>query len=175
MRMHSLIITVAFVALFLPSQATTTDTKPAPTELSESQKEVLFRSCKGVEPSQLERCKARQLARSAAAESRKNPEGAYDAYEAMDLGQGRMRKRLQENKLKLSKERAATMKSFGEDPIQQTTSLQPRDYVDFIRKERLACMLKPAGRQRALCLDALGNTARQLMKDARPSSQLLGQ
>lgn len=167
--MHTLITSAALVALFFHNPDAVQKKAPVVPKLSESEKAVLFRVCESVEAGELERCKARQLRKHVASASRKNAEGAYDAYEAMDLGQGRLRSRLKENRLKTSKERAASMKSFGEDPTQQTSGLQPRPYVDLIRTQRLECMLKPPGRQRSLCLDELGNKARALMQEARPS------
>ncbi|MBM3231572.1 hypothetical protein FJZ28_04600 [Candidatus Peregrinibacteria bacterium] len=167
--MHILMTSAALVALFFHNPDAMQKQQPAIPKLTEGQQSVLFRVCESVEPEEVERCRARQLKKHVTGTSRKNAQDAFDTYEAMDLGQGKMRNRLKENRLKAARERASGMKSFGEDPTQQTSGLQPRPYVDLIRTQRLECMLKPPGRQRSLCLDELGNDARALMQEARPS------
>jgi hypothetical protein len=155
-------VTVPAVEVAAPvERATISETDAA---LTEREEKILFRICDQVADNHKARCRARQLQRLGYSYSKSNPTGVYELYDKMDLGKHHLRATLTNRRLvERLQEAAQTRETYRQNPLQSSSDVNP-DYVDFIREERLKCMLITRSRPKSLCLDALAQEARGFMK-----------
>lgn len=101
----------------------------------------------------------------------RTPRKAYDLYDGMDLGQGHLRQRLQEERRQEFRRGVQDRTTYRQMKPVQNVNTERRPYLNDLKQARLECQLKPPGRQRSMCMDEVGNWARKLMQADAPSMQ----
>ncbi|TSC97755.1 MAG: hypothetical protein Greene101449_1106, partial [Candidatus Peregrinibacteria bacterium Greene1014_49] len=96
---------------------------------------------------------------------------AYDLYDAMDLGQGHLRDRLQEERRQEFRRGVQDRRTYRQLKPVQNVNTERRPYLNDLKQARLECQLKPHGRQRSICMDEVGNWARKVMQSNAPSTR----
>ncbi|OGJ66611.1 hypothetical protein A3B61_03355 [Candidatus Peribacteria bacterium RIFCSPLOWO2_01_FULL_53_10] len=100
---------------------------------------------------------------------KRTPRKAYDLYDEMDLGQGHLRQRLQEERKQEFRRGVQDRRTYRQFKPVENVNTERRPYLNDLQQARLECQLKPHGRQRSLCFDEVGNWARKEMQKQRPS------
>ncbi|HLD64129.1 MAG TPA: hypothetical protein VI913_04525 [Candidatus Peribacteraceae bacterium] len=133
-------------------------------DLTSRERAAVERVCKNVDSDNKERCISRQITNLRRTQTnRSTPINANDVRSEMGIGKTDFRNRIRQIRLQEALARAASRRTFRQDPAGDTDLLP--DYVTDVRKERLRCMLLPPGRQRSMCLDKMGNKARDQMQE----------
>jgi len=131
-------------------------------EMTSDQRTQLMRPCQQITGQNKERCEARQLARWKVQESHK-PDTAFETYDGMDMGQARLRNRLQRERATDNKRHwAQTRKTYREQEFTEDHNTATRPFLTEYREQRRLCMLDTLpDRARNRCLDRLENQFRQ--------------
>jgi hypothetical protein len=163
--MHRTLLSLSAFVLFCIPFVASAATVASKTLTKEEQ---LLRVCAHVDSDHTERCIARQKARAKVEGGMSRPTGAFELYDGMDRGQNHLRARLQRMRAQdFARDVRLNRRTYAEFKPTEDLNTAKRPYVNDIRYQRLQCMYAPPGRQRNICLDELGNTARKQMQDLR--------
>ncbi|OGJ59837.1 hypothetical protein A2881_01745 [Candidatus Peribacteria bacterium RIFCSPHIGHO2_01_FULL_55_13] len=130
------------------------------------------RTCKKFDSKDNIRCESREKQKWwASLRLTRTPKKAYDLYDQMDLGQGHLRARLQEERRQEQRRGVQDRTTYRQLKPVQNVNTERRPYLNDLQQARLECQLKPPGRQRSVCMDEVGNWARKLMQAEAPSQR----
>ncbi len=135
--------------------------------------ERIARTCKNLDDKDKERCVVREERKWwESLTLTKLPTKHQEFLDKQDFGQGHLRERLKAERRTDLRRNITGRKTYKELRPTDDLNTQRKDYLNDLKMMRLECQLKPHGRQRALCIDQVGNWARkQMMKDT-PSRRL---
>jgi hypothetical protein len=135
--------------------------------------ERIARTCKNLDDKDRERCVVREERKWWDSLSlTKLPVKHLEFLDKQDFGQGHLRERIKAERRTEFRKNIVDRKTYRQMRPTDDLNTQRKDYLNDLKMMRLECQLKPHGRQRALCIDEVGNWARKQMMIDTPSRRL---
>lgn len=130
----------------------------------------ITRTCKKFDNKDNVRCESREKQKWwQSLRLTRTPRKAYDLYDELDLGQGHLREKLQEERRQEFRRGVQDRKTYRQLKPSEDVNTERRPYLNELKQKRLECQLKPPGRQRSKCMDEVANWARKTMQADTPS------
>ena len=128
------------------------------------------RTCKNLDDKDKERCVVREEAKWwQSLTLTKLPTKNEEFLDKQDFGKAHLRERLTAERRTDLRKNITGRKTYRELRPTDDLNTQRKNYLNDLKMMRLDCQLKPPGRQRSLCIDEVGNWARQQMMKDTPS------
>ena len=125
------------------------------------------RTCTNLDDKDKERCTVREENKWwQSLTLTKLPTKHQEFLDKQDFGKTHLRERINAERRTDLRKNITGRRTYRELRPTDDLNTKRKAYLNDIKMERLECQLKPPGRQRALCIDEVGNWARkQMMKD----------
>ncbi len=128
------------------------------------------RTCRSLDDKDKERCIFREEQKWwESLQLTKLPKKHQEFLDEQDFGKGHLRERIKAERRTNFRKKVGERKTYRQIRPTDDLNTQRKDYLNDLKMMRLECQLKPKGRQRALCIDQVGNWGRKQMLKDTPS------